>query len=110
MPETNEVRYLGANSQFYKDPKFASRFRKDSFAAQYSIRHIPTEFSPHLIDGTLVLGTYISTYNGKFKFDRIVDIVCRNNVTAILSLPILLPIALLIRFIKMYNQYVTNHR
>ena len=110
MPNTGEIKYLTTWNDLTSDPNGATKFRKNSVEATHRLNNLPREINPRLIDRRMVIGTYISTYNGKFRFDRIVDIVCRNNVTAILSLPILLPIALFIRFRKMYNEYVTNHR
>jgi hypothetical protein len=110
MPDTGEIKYLTAWNDLISDPNGASKYVKRSVAAAHKIENLPRSLNPRLVDRRMVIGTYISTYKGKFRFERIVDIVCRNNVTAILSLPILLPIALFIRFRKMYNQYVTNHR
>lgn len=110
MPDTGEIKYLTAWDNLISDPNGASRYVKRSVAAVHKIESLPRSLNPRLVDRRMVIGTYISTYKGKFRLDRIIDMACRNNVTAILSLPILLPIALFIRFRKMYNEYVTNHR
>lgn len=110
IPETGEIKYITTWNNLISDPNGASRYVKRSVTAAHIIELLPKSLNPRLVDRRMVIGTYISTYKGKFRFERIIDIACRNNVTAILSLPILLPIALFIRFRKMYNQYVTKHR
>lgn len=114
MPNTGEIKYLTRGNDLTSDPNGATKFRKNSIEATHRLNNLPREINPRLIDRRMVIGTYISTYNGNFRFQRILEIACKNNVTAILSLPILLPIALTIVGIRTlkdkYNQYVTNHR
>ena len=110
MPNTGEIKYLTTWGGLISDPNGATRYIEHSMAAAYQMQSLPRDLKPRLVDRRMVIGTYISTYNGNFRFEKIVDIMCKNNVTAILSLPILLPIALFIRFRKMYNKYVTNNR
>ena len=110
FPDTGEVKYIAPYNSITSYPKRAIHYSLNDNSAKERIATIPAYLNPQLIDTRQMIGTYISTYKGKFRFESIIDMVCKNNVTAILSFPILLPIALFIRFRKMYNQYVTNNR
>ena len=114
MPDTGEIKYLTTWNGLTSDPNGAKRFRKNSAEATHKLNNLPRNLNPRLVDRHMVIGTYISTYNGKFRFKKIVDTACKNNVTAILILPILVLIGLIVRLryetIKLSDKYVTNNR
>ena len=118
IPSTGEIYYLDRYNDLTKNPQYAMRFWKNSEEAEYKLNHISKNLNPRLVDRRQIIGTYISTYDGKYTFDKITDRICQNNVLAVLMLPILIPIALIVRlryetiklFAKLSDKYVTNNR
>jgi hypothetical protein len=100
MPNTGAVGYIAEDNDIVDDPRLAIRYPEHSVAAQYRINGIPNRLNPRLIDGGLMLGTYISTYNGKFTFSKIIDVIGNSHLLSLITLPIMLPIALIIRIIN----------
>jgi hypothetical protein len=118
LPSNGEIYYLALHNDLTKNPQCARRFRKNSEEVEYKLNHLSRDLNPRLVDRRQIIGTYISTYDGKYTFDKITDRICQNNVLAVLMFPILLPIALIIRlryetiklFAKLSDKYVTNNR
>lgn len=100
MPNTGAVGYIAEGNDIVDDPLLAIRYPEHSVAAQYRINGIPNRLNPRLINGSLMLGTYISTYNGKFTFSKIIDVIGNSHLLSLITLPIMLPIALIIRIIN----------
>lgn len=114
MPNTGAVGYIAEGNDIVDDPRLAIRYPEHSVAAQYRINGIPNRLNPRLIDGSLMLGTYISTYNGKYRLSNFFYYAENKPLLQAITLPFLLPIVALIyltRIIKIqYNKYVTNNR
>ena len=114
MPDTGAIGYIAEDNDIVDDPRLAIRYPEHSVAAQYRINGIPNRLNPRLIDGSLMLGTYISTYKGKYRLSNFFDYADNKPLLQAITIPFLLPIALLIRAIQeledLYNKYVTNNR
>ena len=110
MPDTGEIKYLTTWNHLTSDPNGASRYVERSVAAVHKIESLPRSLNPRLVDRRMVIGTYISTYKGKYKLDNLIEYAEDKPLLQIILVIFLLPIGLFIRFRKMYNQYVTNHR
>ena len=114
MPDTGEVRYLTRHNITTTNPLGAKRYCENSEEALRRLRYISRELNPRLIDRRMKLGTYISTYKGKYRLSNILEKIEANDFLLAITMPILLPIALTIVGIKTlknkYNQYVTNNR
>lgn len=114
MPDTGEVRYLTRYNNTTTNPLGAKRYCENSEEALRKLRYLSRELNPRLIDRRMKIGTYISTYRGKYRLSNILEIIEANDFLLAITMPILLPIALTIVGIRTlkdkYNQYVTNHR
>ena len=114
MPDTGAIGYIAEDNGIVDDPRLAIRYPEHSVPAQYRINGIPNRLSPRLIDGSLMLGTYISTYKGKYRLSYFFDYAANKPLLQAITIPFLLPIALIIGGIRTlkdkYNKYVTNDR
>lgn len=114
MPNTGTVAYIVDREHVVPDPKMAATYPKNSAAARYLMEELPKEYKPRLVSNKILIGTYISTYKGKYRLSYFFDYAENKPLLQAITLPFLLPIAELIyltRKIKnKYNQYVTNNR
>jgi hypothetical protein len=100
MPNDGEVRYLTRYNDSTTDPLRAKGYTENSEEALRRLNYLSRELKPRLIDRRQLLGTYISTYNNKFTFSKVLDVIGNSYLLSLITLPIMLPIALMIRIVK----------